>query len=499
MRSSFLLLAFSIAAFSAYAADEGGPRQMSPEAKPSTHDSGQFGPDPSYANKPYDPAEQLRIYGGKSAVQTPRPLLELGRPIYLGGEYDPSGTGFGAKNPTDQAFAIYGDLRTAFARNQNGGNSRNTFAARLNLDVDWKLTGTERLHAFFRPLDHGNDITRCDSPNGRGFHCERAMDLKPETLFFEGDLGALSAGWSGQYKSWDLPFAVGKIPLLFQNGIWLEDAFTGLALTLPAKNSPALGISNYDVTFFAGIDDVDSGAIRDAAGALNSRQGHVYGATTFIEAMQGYWELGYAYTEAKDRFGTVGNQSYHNIGIAFTRRYGGWLSNSVRIIHNTGQNLDPGVRQTADGTLLLVENSLVTRRPLTLVPYMNLFVGKDRPQSVARDPGAGGILKNTGINFETDGMTGFPRLDDTGNNAVGGALGVQYLFDLQRQIVVEWGTVHPIGDAAARITQGQQNALGVRYQQNLTKAWLFRTDAMVANRVNARDIGGIRFELRRKF
>ena len=73
----------------------------------------------------------------------------------------------------------------------------------------------------------------------------------------------------------------------------------------------------------------------------------------------------------------------------FTRRYGGWLSNSVRVIHNFGQDPDPGQPQTADGTLLLLENSLITRLPLTLVPYLNLFVGLDRPQSVARDAGAG--------------------------------------------------------------------------------------------------------------
>jgi hypothetical protein len=492
------LLPVLIVCFSVQAADEGGPRQMSPEAKPAPLESRSFGPDPSYEDKPYDADEQLRIYGGKSAVRTPRPLLELGRPQYSGGPYEPAGTAFGEKNPTDQAFMIYGDWRTAAARNQNGGNSRNILATRLNLDVDWKLTANERLHAFFRPLDHGTDFTRCERVNGAPTKCERAMDLKPETLFFEGDLGAMMAGASGRYQSFDLPFAVGKFPLLFQNGVWLEDAFTGLAFSLPAKNSPLLDISNLDVTFFAGVDDVDTGGVRDAAGRLNNREGHIYGATTFIEANQGYWELGYAYTESKNRLG-IGNQSYHNVGVAFTRRYGGWLSNSVRLIHNFGQSVDPGVRQTADGTLLLVESSLVTRKPLTFVPYVNLFYGKDSPQSVARDPGAGGILKNTGINFETDGLTGFPKLDDTASNAWGGALGLQYLFDLQRQLVVEWGTVQPHGDRAARVTPGQQNALGVRYQQNLDKAWLVRSDVILANRVNARDIGGIRFEIRRKF
>ena len=141
----------------------------------------------------------------------------------------------------------------------------------------------------------------------------------------------------------------------------------------------------------------------------------------------------------------------------------------------------------------------MTRRPLTLVPYLNLFFGHDRPQSVARAVDAGGILKNTGINFETDGLTGFPKLDDTANNTRGGALGVEYLFALDQQLVFELATVRPHGDVARTLAGGKQTALGVRYQRNLTKAWLVRTDAIAADRQSARDIGGIRFELRRKF
>jgi hypothetical protein len=492
----FIAAALALHAATPQAAEDAKP-EMAPEARPVPHEEKAFGPDPSYADKPYDTGEQLRIYGGKSQLPTPRPLLELGRPIYRGGPYDAPGTAFGRKNPTDQAFSIYGDWRTALAYNDEGAVERGILATRLNLDVDWKLTATERLHAFFRPLDHGADFTRCERVSGgSGTSCRGEMDAKAETLFFEGDLGAMAAGWRGRYSRFDLPFALGKIPLLFQNGVWLEDAFTGLAFTIPGRNSRALDIANMDVTFFTGFADVDSGGVRDAAARPANGEADVFGLTSFIEANQGYWELGYAYTDAERE---LGDQSYHNVAVAFSRRYGGWLSNSVRLIHNFGQQRNPGQRQTADGTLLLIENSLVTRRPLTLVPYLNLFFGNDRPQSVARDPGAGGILKNTGINFETDGLTGFPKLDDTANNTAGGALGLQYLFDLQQQVVVEWATVQTRGDAADRVAPGAQNALGVRYQRNLDKAWLIRADGIVAERKNDKDIGGVRFEVRKKF
>jgi len=73
------------------------------------------------------------------------------------------------------------------------------------------------------------------------------------TLFFEGDLGAIAAGWSGTTNRYDVPIAVGRVPIATQNGIWIDDAFDGLAVGLvTAKNSPAHDISNMDLTLFAG-------------------------------------------------------------------------------------------------------------------------------------------------------------------------------------------------------------------------------------------------------
>ena len=45
-------------------------------------------------------------------------------------------------------------------------------------------------------------------------------------------------GWTGKYSQLDMPVTVGLIPLLFQNGIWMDDAIVGVATTIPAKNNP---------------------------------------------------------------------------------------------------------------------------------------------------------------------------------------------------------------------------------------------------------------------
>jgi hypothetical protein len=494
-RLAAILLAM-LAAQPVFAAGEGGKPQMSREAVDTKHDNDAFGADPTYATKPYSDEDQVKIYGGKFQVPTPRPMLELGRPIYQSGPLQKSGTSLGEKNPVTHAFSIYGDWRTAVARNVNGGARTSVLATRLNLDVDYRFTATERVHAFFRPLDNVREFTRCEFQNNRSTNCTAKLDIKADALFFEGDLAAMVAGWTGTYQKFDLAFAAGKMPLLFQNGVWLEDAITGVAATLPGKNSAALGISNMDVTFFTGQGDVNAGGVRDRFGALTKNHVKVYGVTAFIEANQGFWEVGYAYTDPRNE---LSDQHYNNLGIAFTRRYGGWLSNSVRLIHTYGQRPNAPTAATANGTLLLIENSFVTSKPSTLVPYLNMFIGSGNPQSVARAVDAGGILKNTGINFETDALTGYPKLNDTGNNTWGGALGVQYLFALDQQLVFEVATTQPRNGTASRSLVGREIGLGVRYQRPLDKAWIVRFDAMVADRANAKDLAGVRVELRRKF
>jgi hypothetical protein len=251
-----------------------------------------------------------------------------------------------------------------------------------------------------------------------------------------------------------------------------------------------LDISNADITFFAAFDQVTTGAIP------NDHSADVFGVATFVEAMYGYFEFDYGYTLGRKKFDDL---SYHNLSAAFTRRYFDMVSNSVRVIYNFGQDPDPGHARTADGVLILIENSLITPLPLTLVPYFNAFAGFNKPQSLARAGAAGGVLVNTGILFETDNLTGFPTMDATGNDTYGGSIGLEYLFDLHQQIVFEISGLGVFGDAKDRTAKGSQLGFGVRYQLPLNNAWLFRADVMVAERDDDQNLFGIRCELRRKF
>jgi hypothetical protein len=463
-----------------------------------------FRPDPQYDTN-YNAQGQLDIYGAKSVVEPPRPLLELGREQYTSGLYNESSALLGKLNPLLPGLAIYGDWRTAVAYNSNNGKDIAQIATRLNLDVDFKITSTERIHAFFTPIQDDNVYSRFEFGGGDGddqFTAE--FDRNPATLFFEGDFGSLYSGFSGKEARFDLPFTVGLFPLFLQNGIWANDAILGGAVTLPAKNSAALGLANFDITFFAAFDNVDNaGNI-----SVDEDDNPLYGVTAFVDAFDGFVETGYGLIQGRDELDGL---LTHFLTAAYTRRYYNTLSNSTRLFANFANDpfdLEDDPQRESDGVAIISENSLISGLPSTLIPYANFFVGFGNPQPLV-DGNNAGILKNVGINFETDALTGFPKLDDTGSNTYGGAIGLEYLFNLDQQLVFEVAMVQPFEDDGIG-AQHAQYGFGVRYQIPITRAWLFRADAtyqiLAANddfgdifEGNFEDNFGIRAEIRRKF
>ena len=240
-------------------------------------------------------------------------------------------------NPLLPGLAIYGDWRTAVAYNNNNGKDIAQIATRLNLDVDFKITGTERIHAFFTPIQNNNIFTRFEFGGGDGdkkFNDE--FDPNPQTLFFEGDFGSIYSGFSGKEASFDLPFTVGLFPLFLQNGIWANDAILGGAVSLPAKNSAELGLANFDITFFAAFDNVDNAGI---LGADKDDNANLYGVTAFIDAFGGYIEAGYGLIQGRD---DLDGLLTHFLTAAYTRRYSNTLSNSTRLFANFGERTPKG-------------------------------------------------------------------------------------------------------------------------------------------------------------
>ncbi len=261
-------------------------------------------------------------------------------------------------------------------------------------------------------------------------------------------------------------------------------------MSLPAKNSAALGLANFDITFFAAFDNVDNKGIIGADEDDNDNA-NLYGVTAFVDAFDGYIETGYGLIDGyDDRDGLLVNF----LTAAYSRRYYNTLSNSTRLFANFGE--DP--EGNSDGLAIISENSLISGLPSTLLPYANFFVGFGNPQPLVDGNGAG-ILKNVGINFETDALTGYPKLDDTASNALGGAIGLQYLFNLDQQLVFEVAMVQPFNEDGIG-AQDLQLGFGMRYQIPINRAWLFRADATYQILEDGdEDNFGMRAEVRRKF
>lgn len=487
-------------------ADDASPQTSPPGTTHIPFDPNLFRADPTYADKPYDPSAQLGIYGDKYAVVSTRPMIELGRDLFTAGPFTPAPDVLGEKNLIFEHLYAYGDWRTAAG--YNASNNKNTFgqaSSRLDLDVDYQFTATERIHYFVRPFEGNGDLTRLDflQPNkvDRGHF---RFDGTPLGLFFEGDAAKIVQGLSDKDNHYDIPFAIGLMPMVIQNGEWLESAFTGVAVTAMSENSPTFRISNMDATFFAGFDQVNTAALN------NRHDEDVFGVCTFIEANQGYWELDYGYTDPTRGLSDSG-LGYHNLSAAFTRRYFDRVSNSMRVFYDVGQDPSGGKVKTANGYLLVMENSWVSPEEITLVPYANFFLGSGAPQSLARDAGTGGMLVNTGLTFEGDPLTGFPALDASGHDTYGGAIGCEYLFNLNQQLVIELSTVQILKNELAADTStgepavdrqtatGAEYAVGVRYQIPLSRSWIFRTDGILAERLNESNLASVRFELRYKF
>jgi hypothetical protein len=221
----------------------------------------------------------------------------------------------------------------------------------------------------------------------------------------------------------------------------------------------------------------------------------VYGVTSMIDAYGGYVEIGYARLDDTANLG----RSYNNVGVSYTRRYLNLVSNSLRAIVNSGQSGRKDDR-TAQGLLLIAENSFLSPWPYNVIPYVNTWVGIDDPQSVARAGAAGGVLFNEGILFESDNLTGYPTLDATANKTYGAAVGVDLLSpEFKHQLILEAAVVQVFGDAADRNAPGNQYGIGARYQVPISNATLLRFDVMHGWLEGGDDVTGARAEYRWKF
>ena len=401
----------------------------------------------------------------------------FGRSPFLGsGEIDP-----GFELPTGAVWQptviLYGTYRTALQTYSNGSRDVTEWANRFDLFSNIYLTPTERILIGLRPLDRNAQFAgyRFSSPRGG----QGGLDANINTLFFEGDFGELFPNLDPHdEKSLDYGFAVGRMPLNFQDGIMINDFVDAIGIT---RSSMFLGgASASRLTALVAWNQIHRGNNVEDKGA------NLYGLFYAADYAKSTYEVDLAYVEGSNSIG--GDGLY--FGVGQTRRFGKLNSTLRANVSWALENQTPAV----DNGLLLFSQVSRTMNYNYDIAYLNTFWGVGDYTSAARDPAAGGSIGGiSGLLFEAVGLGGYgSALTNQSNDAVAMALGYQHFLEGQfskNQISAEIG-----GRFATDKNSRSGAGIALRYQHALGQHSILRLDGFAGSYDDGTAGGGLRAE-----
>ena len=428
--------------------------------------------------------------------ERPKYLLELGNP-YLGtGRIKP-----GVQLPTgavwQPSLIVFGTLRTALQSFDDDGTRFTELATRLDLFANLQLSGTERLVVGFRNFDQDGQFTsyilepdpgdlafrNAFGDDGDRFRDELNADIT--SLYFEGDFGEIFPKLDrGDFGRSDIGFSIGRQPLLFQDGMLIQDSIDGVGLTrntlLPE------GTSNFRATLFVGVDNIH----RNNRISLDAEMVALLTSTDFRRSTV---DADLVYVRSDEAAGDLIAG-----GVSAVQRLG-TRNTTFRLL--ASHALDRETLQGTDGALLFGELSWTPHYTDDLV-YFTGFVALDEFSSAARGPATGGPLGRAGINFAAVGLGSYGApLSSRARDVAGGAFGYQKFYGAakRRQLLAEVGL--RVG-TASDVTDSVAGTL--RYQMAAGRRFVLVWDAFVGQRdgglfAEDQTLYGGRFELVVKF
>ena len=408
----------------------------------------------------------------------------------------PGALGQGIELPTGAvwrpSFWVFGDLRSAV---QYVGESETIaeWANRLDLFGQLNLSGTERVLIGMRPLDDETvDDRTFSSLDFRGDSID-GWNADMQTLFFEGDFGELFPNLDADdTKGLDYGFSVGRMPLLAQQGLLINedriDAFTVTRNTISTERNLNLRISGV----YAWDQLNRNSAVVDGNRLDNSSE--MVAILTESDFHRATVNLDMAYVQSEDAvigdviaFGASAIQRHnlpHNT-----------YNSSLHILasYPTTDRTD----YADQGELLFSQISWTPHHTEDLI-YLNGFWAIDQFTSPTRGPLTGGPLGQTGVLFSRPsgglGRVG-PPIGIRTDNRAGASLGYQMFFaHTSRQVIFEIG--------GQKETKGvSDGALGaaVRYQAALNQHVVAICDSYVVKPEHLNTIPGARFEILVRF
>ncbi len=419
------------------------------------------------------------FHSADKVPERPPLLIELGDPFLHQGNLNP-----GFELPGGAVWQprlwIFGTLRTAIQSFDNGVDPGITeWASRFDLFANLQLTGTEKILVGIRPLDRNrfSEFTRYSWSPENSFRDETNVDIR--TLFFEGDFGSLFPFLDPKgTKPIDFGFSVGRQPLVFQDGILINDTVDAVGVVRNNIHLP--GVSNLRATAVYGWGELDSNRPDPDATMI----GLFLAADLPVSTV----EIDGIYVKDDGQ----GNDGSFHFGASATQRIGE-LNTTFRANASTAEDRDTvGV---SDGVLLSAELSFTPHRSDDNV-YFNAFWAIDNYTQAGREPVVGGPLATFGILFASVSLGNYlSELSSRANEVAGGALGYQAFWDQHRKNLVF--------EIAGRFdTSGKGNddiALGIQYQQKLTQRLLWQIDTFYSFQDGRDDAFGGRMELLYQF
>lgn len=351
---------------------------------------------------------------------------------------------FGAEGfQWEPRFVTHGSYEVFGLFLEQGGTRQDSIGHQLVVDLDLRVTGTERAHVQFRPLgrrNNGGSFFRLDDPTGFD---DNSTGI-PDRWWVEGEFNSLFAGLlNDEFTPLDYHITVGKVPYAVHNSLLINDEVTGVIVNRNTLLIPPL--SNLNVQGFYFFDDVDTMTPR----------------STELVGMHASADWRNAFIE-----GTVAYVS-HPSDVGFDARYAavsatkffGPVTLAGRALFKGGDEAGTG-----DGSLVVIESNLTRLMPTELSCRTGIdhavFYGNFFKATSGWNPISGANFDRLRSSFAVDPLI---RIGQGLNpsDTIGASLGVQFFRDHEDEsLTPEVAWEQPQGDSVWGIGLRWQRKIG---------------------------------------
>ncbi len=373
-------------------------------------------------------AEPTKFFTTGDIPERPALLIEWGD-AFLG----EGNLGQGFELPTGAVWTpalwVFGTLRSAIQTIDTGVADRRTeWVNRFDLFANLQLTSTEKIVLGIRPLDKN----RAGQFSGYTFEpsdddgFDDFTNANIRTLFAEGDFGSLFPNLDKQGTTWlDFGYTVGRQPLIFQDGILLNDTQDSVGLVRNNVRLP--GVSNLRASFLYSWDSVSRGANLINNGGEDEGDLDQFGLFTSFDTEFKTTNIDLIYTLDSDDDSDVEDGDSLHAGISIAERIGRY---SLTWRANGSLALEEESDLVTDGLLLSTELSWTPHRSDDTI-WINPFVTIGNFTQAGRENvDGGGPLAPLGILFASPNIGAFgSELDNKANDNAGAAIGYQAFWN----------------------------------------------------------------------